>query len=225
MMSATILDKDTFCRGIGLEPNKVKFIQVDSDFPVEHRPICPLNVAYLNYGTLQQDETKMRIAQMIDKIMSHHREQKGIVHCTSYQQVQFIKNNISKENRRRLLETDPDIPREEIIAEHIDTEKPTVLISPSLHLGLDLRDERSRWQVIVKVPWPSKGDRWIDEKRRRDERWYILQTALRLIQAVGRSVRSREDWAITYLLDSCFRSFMNKNRHILPNWFSSAIKY
>jgi ATP-dependent DNA helicase DinG len=68
---------------------------------------------------------------------------------TSYEQLNFIRENISKENRRRLLETDPEVQRDEIIEEHFKTTKPTVLISPSLHLGLDLKDDLSRFQVIV----------------------------------------------------------------------------
>ena len=35
---------------VGLNPDEVKFIQIPSDFPLEHRPIIPLNVAYLNYN-------------------------------------------------------------------------------------------------------------------------------------------------------------------------------
>ena len=53
IMSATILDHKVFCRNIGLNPDKVKFIRIPSDFPVEHRPIIPLNVVYLNYTNLQ----------------------------------------------------------------------------------------------------------------------------------------------------------------------------
>jgi Rad3-related DNA helicase len=35
IMSATILDTDSFCRNVGLKRDYVKFIQVDSDFPLE----------------------------------------------------------------------------------------------------------------------------------------------------------------------------------------------
>jgi Rad3-related DNA helicase len=54
MMSATILDKDAFCSTLGLTPGEVKFIRVPSDFPLQNRPIYPLNIAYLNYNNLQQ---------------------------------------------------------------------------------------------------------------------------------------------------------------------------
>ncbi|MFZ0512567.1 MAG: helicase C-terminal domain-containing protein, partial [Candidatus Nitrosopolaris sp.] len=132
--------------------------------------------------------------------------------------------NISKLNQRRLLETNPDVERDEIIDEHFKSSKPTVLISPSLHLGLDLKDDLSRFQIITKVPYPSLGDRWIDEKRKRSEQWYSWQTGLRLVQAYGRSVRSKDDWAITYILDAAFGYFITKNRNILPAWFTEAIR-
>jgi ATP-dependent DNA helicase DinG len=224
MMSATILDKDAFCTSIGLAPQEVKFIQVPSDFPLQNRPINPLNVVYLNYESLHKDAVKRTIAEAIDRMMTQHKDHKGIIHTTSYEQLNFIKENVSRDNRRRLLETDPEVQRDEIIKEHINATKPTVLISPSLHLGLDLKDDLSRFQVITKVPYPSLGDRWINEKRRRNENWYTWQTALRLVQAYGRSVRSKDDWARTYVLDSAFTPFVRKNKNILPHWFIQAIQ-
>lgn len=225
MMSATILDKDAFCTSVGLAPEQVKFIQVGSEFPIDHRPIFPLDIAPLNYSQLQQDNVQKAIARVIDTILTRHSLEKGIIHTTSYKQLNFIRENISQDNRRRLLETDPEIERDEIIAEHINATKPTVLISPSLHLGLDLKDDLSRFQVITKVPYPSLGDRWIKEKCKRAERWYLWQTALKLVQCYGRSVRSKDDWAVTYVLDSLFESFVKGNKNILPDWFSNAIKW
>jgi hypothetical protein len=46
---------------------------------------------------------------------------------------------------------------------------------------------------------------------------------LRLVQAYGRSIGSKEDWAKTYVLDSAFLPFVKKNINILPNWFIQAI--
>ena len=44
-----------------------------------------------------------------------------------------------------------------------------------------------------------------------DGRWYNWQTALRLVQACGRSIRSKDDWAKTYILDSAFDRFIKKS--------------
>lgn len=225
IMSATILDPKAFCRSVGLMYDKeVKFIQVKSDFPIENRPIYPMNIAYLNFNNLQLPDIKSSITKTIDNIMTIHKKDKGIVHTTSYEQLNFIKEKISQENTRRLLVTDPEIQRDEIIQEHINSIKPTVLISPSLHTGLDLKGELSRFQIITKVPYPNKNDRWINAKRNLDEDWYYWQTALKLVQASGRSIRSKEDWAKTYILDSAFGYFVNKNRDILPDWFMQAVR-
>jgi ATP-dependent DNA helicase DinG len=226
IMSATILNAKAFCRSVGLiaEDNKVKFVQVQSDFPLEHRPIYPLNIAYLNYSNLESTEIKSNVARTIDNLMTLHKNDKGIIHTTSYDQLNFIKENISQINARRLLVTDPEIQRDEVIAQHTNSStKPTVLISPSLHTGLDLKDNLSRFQIITKVPYPNKNDRWIDAKRKSDAEWYYWQTALKLVQAYGRSVRSKEDKARTYVLDSAFNSFVKKNIDILPEWFILAI--
>jgi ATP-dependent DNA helicase DinG len=225
IMSATILNPKAFCRSVGLTYDKeVKFIQVKSDFPIENRPIYPMNIAYLNFNNLQLPEIKSSITKTVDNIMTIHKNDKGIIHTTSYEQLNFIKEKISQENTRRLLVTDPEIQRDEIIQEHINSIKPTVLISPSLHTGLDLKGELSRFQIITKVPYPNKNDRWINAKRNSNEDWYYWQTALKLVQASGRSIRSKEDWAKTYILDSAFGYFVNKNRNILPDWFIQAVK-
>jgi ATP-dependent DNA helicase DinG len=224
MMSATILDSKTFCQSIGLPYEEVKIIQVGSDFPVQNRPIYPRNIAYLNYNNRCQQEVQTNIATEADKLMTLHGNHKGIIHTTTYEQVNFIKENISEINKRRLLQTDPEIPRDEVITKHVNSTEPTVLISPSLYMGLDLKDDRSRFQIIIKVPYPYLGDRWINEKRKINGQWYIWQTALRLVQGYGRSIRSKEDWAKTYVLDSAFGGFVERNKNILPDWYIQAIQ-
>jgi ATP-dependent DNA helicase DinG len=223
--SATILDIDTFCRNIGLDRNQVQFIEVGSDFPIENRPIYPLNVAHLNYVALQVPGIQRMIAAAVDEIMNMHANEKGIIHTTSYKQVEFIRHFLSKENKRRLISTNPEIPRDEIIAQHwLESNNGSVLISPSLHTGLDLKDDKSRFQILVKIPYPSKADRWIAKKMHLDGgRWYNRQTALRLVQACGRSIRSVDDWAKTYVLDSLFSQFIERNK--IPLWFKEAIVY
>ncbi len=74
------------------------------------------------------------------------------------------------------------------------------------------------------MPYPDLGDRWINEKKKKNGQWYIWQTTLRLVQGYGRSVRSKEDSAITYVLDSGFENFVKRNRNKLPDWFTQAIQ-
>jgi Rad3-related DNA helicase len=90
-------------------------------------------------------------------------------------------------------------------------------------MGLDLKDNLSRFQIITKVQYPNKSDRWIDAKRKANEQWYTWQNALRLVHGYDRSIRSKEDWAKTYVLDTTFGYFVKKNRNMLPAWFLDAI--
>lgn len=221
-MSATILSKDYLCKIAGLKPDTVKFIQVrDSDFPVRNRPIRLMNVAWLNARTMADSLPK--IAKAVDNIMAMHKDEKGIIHTTSYTQLQYIRDNIGKENASRLIETGPAISREKVLERHYESKKPTVLISPSMHQGVDLKDDFSRFQVIVKVPYPDLADKKVSEMKNRDPKWYTWYTVLRLAQSYGRSVRSADDHATTYILDESITFLLKNAQDIMPKWFSEAI--
>jgi ATP-dependent DNA helicase DinG len=221
-MSATILSKNYLCKVVGLKPDQVQFIRVEqSEFPVKNRPIYLMNVAWLNAKTISQSLPS--IANAVNNIMSIHKNDKGIIHTTSYSQLQFIKNNISKENMARLIETGPMFDRSGILQKHSQTTKPSVLISPSLYLGVDLKDYLSRFQIIVKVPYPDLTDRKISAMKERDPNWYTWNTILRLVQAYGRSIRSKDDFANTYILDSSISYLIRNASEMLPKWFSDAI--
>ena len=220
-MSATILSKDNLCKSVGLEPDKVKFIRIEeSDFPVKNRLIHLKNTAWLNAKTM--NESMPKIADAVDEIMSKHKDEKGIIHTTSYSQLQFIRDNI-KENVDRLIETGSKLDRNEVLERHYTSKKPTVLISPSLHLGVDLKDDLSRFQIIVKVPYPDLTDKRIAKMKERDPKWYTWNTVLRLVQAYGRSVRSKDDYATTYILDSSISFLLKNAQDIVPKWFTEAI--
>jgi len=131
LMSATILSKENLCKAVGIKNEDVKFIRVEnSDFPIKNRPIYLMNVAWLNARTMS--ESLPNIVKVLDNLLSVHKNDKGIIHTTSYSQVQFIKNNLSKENLSRLIETNPKFDRNEMILKHTQSTKPTVLISPSM---------------------------------------------------------------------------------------------
>ena len=222
LMSATILSKENLCKAVGLKNDDVKFIRVEnSDFPIRNRPIYLMNVAWLNAKTM--NEALPNIVKVLDNLLSVHKNDKGIIHTTSYSQVQYIKNNLSKSNLSRLIETNPKFDRNEMILKHAQSTKPTVLISPSMFLGVDLKDDLSRFQVIVKVPYPDLTDKKISVLKQRNPKWYEWNTILRLIQAYGRSVRNSEDYANTYILDSSVSYLLKNGRDMVPKWFSEAI--
>jgi Rad3-related DNA helicase len=224
-MSATILSKDYLCKTSGLESDKVKFIRIEeSDFPIENRPIYLKNVAWLNAKTMK--DSMPALVDAIAEILTEHKDEKGIIHTTSYSQLQSIKEGLEKKyasHAARLIETGARLDRTEVLESHFQSKKPTVLISPSLHLGVDLKDDLSRFQIIVKVPYPDLTDKKVAKKKEKDPSWYTWNTVLRLVQSYGRSVRSADDHATTYILDSSI-SFLRKSAvQLIPKWFEEAI--
>ena len=180
-----------------------------------------MNVAWLSAKTM--NESLPNIVKVLDNLLSVHKNDKGIIHTTSYSQVQFIKNNLSKTNLARLIETNPKFDRNEMILKHSESTNPTVLISPSMFLGVDLKDDLSRFQVIVKVPYPDLTDKKVSVLKQRNPKWYEWNTILRLIQAYGRSVRNADDYANTYILDSSVSFLLKNGKEMIPKWFSEAI--
>lgn len=191
-MSATILDKDQLSNILGIEKkDQVRFIKIsESEFPVQNISIRLMNIAWLNAKNIESNLPL--IARAVDNIMKIHKNEKGIIHTTSYSQLNFLKENLSRENRARLVETNPNIDRNLILSKHYESKEPTVLISPSFYLGLDLKDDLSRFQIILKIPYPDLRDRKISEIKKINPKWYTWNTVVRLIQAYGRSIRSKE---------------------------------
>jgi Rad3-related DNA helicase len=221
LMSATVFSKEAFCRSLGIPVEQAWFIRVgDSSFPVENRRVHVLNAARLNRASL--DASLETIARAVDEIMVNHIGERGIVHTTSYQQARYIMDHVSDSSRNRLSTTEGASSRSALLKTHGSTDE-SVLISPSLYQGVDLKDELSRFQVLVKVPYPDLSERRTRVKLERDPAWYDWQTALRLVQTYGRSVRSETDHAVTYVLDSNFTIFLGRHRDLFPEYFLEAL--
>jgi Rad3-related DNA helicase len=114
--------------------------------------------------------------------------------------------------------------REEVLKKHMRSSKPTVLLSPSMTEGIDLKEDLSRFQVICKVPYPYLGDKLIKKKMHKWKWWYSFQTAKTIIQSAGRSVRSVDDKAVTYVFDSDWERFYSRNEHLFPLDFRECIE-
>jgi len=218
LMSATILDKNAFAESVGIPKDKAAFISLPSPFPVENRPVIFSGIGKMSSKSI--DETLPRMVQAVKAILSQHKNDKGIIHCHSYKVANYLKRNVR--STRLLIHNSEN--REAVLEKHMKAKKPTVLISPSMTEGIDLKGDLSRFQIICKVPYPYLGDKLVRKKMNKWKWWYPLQTAKTLVQAAGRSVRSNEDTAVTYILDSDFEMFYNRNRPMFPKGFKDSLQ-
>jgi len=90
--------------------------------------------------------------------------------------------------------------------------------------GIDLHGDNGRFQIICKVPFPYLGDKLVRKRMNKWKWWYPLQTAKTIVQAVGRSVRSDDDHAVTYILDSDWQRFYSINKSLFPANFRESLQ-
>ena len=124
---------------------------------------------------------------------------------------------------KRLLTHNSD-NRDEILEKHLKSKEPTVIVSPSMTEGVDLKGDLSRFQILCKVPYPYLGDKLVQKKMKKWTWWYPLQTSKTIIQSLGLSVRSSTDHAISYILDSDWNRFYGQNREMFPVDFKDSIQ-
>jgi ATP-dependent DNA helicase DinG len=222
MLSATILDAPTYLRSLGIHPEQAEFISVASDFPPENRPIYVRPVAKMTRHSIEQDLPKMM--REIVELLESHPNDKGVIHAHSYKISSYIAKNLPKSYQHRLVTHYSSDGREAALDKHIQSIHPTVLLTPSMTEGIDLADDLSRWQVICKIPYPYLGDPQVARRKDIDAAWYDWKTCLTVVQSYGRSIRSSDDYAVTYVLDADFSTFVKRQQKRLPGWFLEAIK-
>ena len=216
-MSATV-NKDAFCQNMGFSSDEIAFVDTPkSPFPLENRKVEFLNTARLSYQSPRVVER--RVWLKIDDILSHHKNQRGLILSSSRSRCQDIAKNLSSENKDRVIichAVNPDgRTQDDILKEHANS-KDRVLISSSLWQGADLKDDLSRFQIIAKAPYPNYTERWVESKMERYPLWYSSQTITKILQGFGRSIRSEQDWAVTYVLDSAIEPLLNNSKSLVP---------
>jgi len=222
MLSATVLDPATFLRGLGIDEDEAAVIRTPSSFPPENRPVVLQPVARLTRHHLATGLP--RLVDAIAELCDRHSDEKGVIHAHSYRIAQAIERGLPSEHAWRLVTHHDASERDAALAAHLESDAPTILLSPSMTEGIDLSEDLARWQVLCKVPYPYLGDPQVARRMERDAGWYDWRTCLSIVQAYGRSVRSEDDYAVTYLLDADFPAYLRRQRGRLPGWFLEALQ-
>ena len=212
LMSATIIDPNNFCKSLGIK--KFKYIEAESSFDSKNAPIYCNTKVKLNYHNLQRSLPK--VVKQIKEICEFHKSDKGIIHTHNNTITSFLSNKLTDS---RFLIREPGVRNEVILEQHYVNDDPTVLISPSMSHGVDLRDNLARFQIIVKAPYLPTKDKRIEKLMKNDFDWYMNKMLCSLIQSCGRGVRSNKDHCITYILDGSIAESVVNNRHKLPKYF------
>lgn len=225
-MSATI-DKASFCENTGLDPSKVAFVDTPkSPFLPDKRRINFLNVRKLSYSASWDDERA--VISKIDEILSQHEHERGLILTSSEKRCMDIRNNLSAKNRERIRichsRNENGMTQDEVIQEHA-TDENGVLLSSSLWEGVDLKDDLSRFQIIAKAPYPNLSEKRTKIKMQKFPLWYKSQTLVKILQGFGRSIRSEDDWAVTYVLDEAANDLLYQCKPMIPKSYYDVLGF
>ncbi|TYL39795.1 helicase [Natronococcus pandeyae] len=222
LLSATILNKDAFCRQVGLDPGKVALVDVEHTFPVENRPLYDVTQGKMTYE--QRDETTPKIARTIVRLMQKHPDEKGLVHAHSYdiqERLADLLRDFGVGDRIRIHDRDG---RDAALEEWKASDGSDVFLSVKMEEALDLKGDLCRWQVLCKAPFLNTGDSRVAHRLEEGQWAWYYRTALRtVIQACGRVVRAPDDYGATYLADSSLVDLFDRARTDMPDWFAAQV--
>jgi len=162
------------------------------------------------------------LKERIEQIMIDHPDEKILCHVVSYKIRDYLIKNIQSIR----LVTHNSYNRAEILDNFKKSRMPKVLISPSMDRGVDLPGDECRVVIIAKMPFGDLGDPQVSKRvygYKDGNRWYAHKTISKIVQMAGRGVRSKDDYAITYILDSQFERIYNNNKSMFPGWFRESV--
>ena len=222
LLSATILSKEAFCRGIGLDPADVALVDVPHTFPLEHRPLYDVTQGSMTYE--DRDETIPEIARLAVRLMARHPDEKGLIHAHSYDIAGRITELLGEFGVAARVRRHGRADRDAELSAWKASDDPEVFVSVKMEEALDLKGDLCRWQVVCKAPYRNTNDSRV-ARRLADDQWaWYHRTALRtVIQACGRVVRAPDDYGATYLADDSLLDLFDRARADTPPWFRDQI--
>ncbi len=220
LMSATIIDHENFAKTLGIKPNDYHYIEAPSMFDPAKAPIKKVGDFGITYANKR--ETLPVVSAIAQKLCEVHSGEKGIIHSHSMEILEYVRRAMGGD--KRFLYREDDRTNEDLIKQHKLSTKDTVLVSPSMTHGVDLKGDLGKFQLIMKAPFSPMGDNRIKRKMKEDPQWYTNMMLSTLVQACGRCNRTASDESVTYILDATAWNTIMRNLKRLPEYFRQRLE-
>ena len=218
-MSATIGDPNVFAAECNF--NNYKSIDIPSTFDFTNSPIFYVADYRLSYK--EKDINLPKVCELIEATINMYAGKRGIIQTGSYQFAKQLMDHLGASARNRLIQYDDTKEKNDAI-EYFKMCDDKILVGPSLIEGLSFDDDLCRFQIIMKVPYPSLADKFVAAKQKLRPSWYSNTTAISILQGVGRGVRNEHDWCVTFIFDGCYTYLMRQAYNMFPQEFINRIQ-
>ena len=213
LMSATIVNPVKFAETLGIKD--YYFIETATPLSAKKAPIKCTSKFKLNYKN--KNTLLPQMAKAAKQICLHFKNKKGIIHTHSMDVLRYLKEELG--NDKRFLFREPGRDNEAILNIHQNTQQPTVLVSPSMTHGIDLKGDLGEFQVVMKAPFLPLNDERVKRKFDNDKEWYTDAMLSTLVQMCGRCNRTESDYSETFILDGLILDAVLRNKEKLPKYF------
>ena len=223
LLSATIGGHAAYEENMGFRYLKEEVIYntIPNTFDFSKSPIHFLNKFKMSFR--EKEQSFNRLKDIIYSICStKFFNEHGMIQTGSYAFAKQLYNEAPKEIKKRMLLYNGSKEKNLCIKIH-QISKNTILVGPSLNEGIDLPGDLCRFIIIMKVPYPSLGDRLVKEKIKLFPLWYNSTTSNDIIQGIGRGVRYNGDWCVSYILDACFWRLYLETQDQYPEDFKNRL--
>jgi len=229
--SATI--PPSFTEEVGLDSMDVGRVDVPSTFPNKRRPVIT-SEAVGKMTMSERDKTIPKMADQIGRIADVWAGHKGIVHCNSYKIAERLYDRLPNDVQRRTQLQDGD-DREGSLASWVDQDPDEssryrdgggqLFLSVGMEEGVSLDHDQSRFNIIAKAPYEYLGDDRVSCRvnDRGEFKWYVSKMLIDVMQASGRTMRAKDDWCATYILDKSAVDGIHRNTDVLEGWFKESV--
>lgn len=193
LMSATIGNHEDFCEELGI--GDYEFYAVPNQFPPERRPVHILDVP--SQGSKATESSRQKQADVISRsILDCPGDWSGIIHLTSWKGCWDLRKRLTKSGfpsgRLFIPQRGPTNTQIQEWNTVRDSKRGMIILSPSMHAGVDLLAERIN--ICAKVPFGYfREGSWEWERMQFSNKFYRWQTAATLEQQMGRTRRGREE--------------------------------
>jgi Rad3-related DNA helicase len=221
LMSGTIYDHAQYCRSLGINPADAVSIEISSSFPVQNRPIYLKPEYQVNTSFATWKDNFQDMIKIIDRIQGIFKDVKGLIHAPSYETAGEI---VSFAAGNRMVTHGKHDFQEKLEAFYA-SDLPLIFVSPVCSQGVDFKNDRARFQIIVRVPYLNTSDPFVSYMMQNNFDWYNYQALVVFGQQTGRVNRNESDFGATFLLDERFHRFLSTNSRRLPQWLKNAFVY
>lgn len=193
-MSATIGDVETFTKELGISAGEYDTRRVPSVWDVKVRPVLvPSDCPKMNYRSTPAEKLKQAI-YIQREIRKYPDDWCGVIHVSSKQMAKDLAVLLSRFLPNRIWVPDEKSSTEQVMRDwgvRKQRVKGSLAIAWAWWEGVDLTEEKIC--IVAKVPFPSLGDEYENERLHYDGSFYLQRTAWDVEQGLGRSRRGESE--------------------------------